>query len=212
MANNLQNKILSTVDLRADVATWRQSSDPVLIHEISNLLVSRDGDLDELFQSTCRRITVGYALRQNILQRSGMRNFKPAIRRLPAFLNLTPLQQTRIENDMKYIKCIYENWTLIVRNCTLPMMTSLDIRPFPLWKLAKCITLNFVEKENAKGNCGGRRPTQRAYRLSMVDDIVENVDGSTQTLLDLVGNDEEQIKKIADDFHKALLRRIDGGL
>ena len=68
------------------------------------------------------------------------------------------------------------------------------------------------EKENAKGNRGGRRPTQRAYRLSMVDDIVENVDGSTQTLLDLVGNDEEQIKKIADDFHKALLRRIDGGL
>ena len=57
-----------------------------------------------------------------------------------------------------------------------------------------------------------RRPTQRAYDLTMIDEIVENVEGSTQRLLDLVGNDEEQIQKIADDFHQALLRRAGGGL
>ena len=100
MANNLQNTILSTVDLRAYVATWRQSSDPVLIHELSNLLVSRDEDLVELFQSTCRRITVGYALRQNILQRSGMRNFKPAIRRLPAYLNTASTNSHREQYEV----------------------------------------------------------------------------------------------------------------
>ena len=205
-------QVLSTINLNANVTTLRQSSEVDLIRQMSNLLVSNESDLDQIFRSTCQRVAVGYALFQNVLRRSGMRNFKPAIRTVASFQNLPEDRRKRIETDMKYIRCIYENWDLIVRNCSLEIMTSLDIRPFPLWKLAKCIRLSFVENENNKVNRVRRRPTQRAYDLTMIDEIVENVEGSTQRLLDLVGNDEEQIQKIADDFHQTLLRRAGGGL
>ena len=59
--------------------------------------------------------------------------------------------------------------------------------------------LSFVENENNMVNRVPKQPTQWASTLSMVDDIVSNVDGS-HTLLDLVGNDEDQLKKIADYF------------
>ena len=208
----MANAILSTVDLNADVASWRQHSEPDLVRELSNLFATREEDLDDIFRSTCRLVAVGYALLQNALRRSGMRNFKPAMRQVPAYRSLPHPQKKRIEINMTYIKCIFENWDLIVSNCTLPIMTDLDIRPFPLWKLSRCITLSFVENENNKVNRVRKRPTQRAYALSMVDDIVSNVDGSTQALLDLIGNDEDQLKKIADDFHKALVRRVNGSL
>ena len=206
----LQNIVVLTVDLKADVTTLRPLSEQVLFQEFSNLRRSNEEDLDQLFRRTCRRVAVGYALLQNVLQRSGMRNFKPAMRRFPDYQVLSQSIKDRIETDIKSIRCIYENWNLIVRNCTLPIMCNLDIRSFPLWKLAKCRCLSFVENENNKVNRIRRRPTQRAYDLTMVEDIVDNVEGATNRLLNIVNGDEEQIKKIAEDFHSTFLRRAQG--
>ena len=212
MGDQPQNPILLTVNLRADVSRNRPSTERVLIDQFTDLLVSSEDQLDDIFRSTCQRVAVGYALLRKAIKRSGMRNFKSAMEHDRHFQTLTPERQKRIYTDIKYIRCIYENWNQIVRNCTLSIMTNLDVRPFPLWKLAKCINLNFVEKENEKAQQGRKKPTQRTYDLSMVDEIIENVPGSTQRLLDVVENDEEQIKKIGDDFQKALLRRANGNL
>ena len=199
-----------TINLGADMATFEQQSEPTLVREFCTLIDRTDEELDELFRITCRRVALGYAWLQNALRRSGRRTFVPAMRRFLAYQLLSPERQTRIETDIKYIKCIYENWQLIVRNCILPIMTDLDVRSFPLWKLSKCRNLGFVEAENNKVNQVRRRPTVRAYNLTMIDDIVDNKPRSTETLLSLVGNDQEQIKKIAEDFHDVLQRRANG--
>ena len=129
------------------------------------------------------------------------------MRRFPAYQALTDETKTRIETEIRYIRCIYENWQLIVRNCTLSIMTDLDVRSFPLWKLAKCRNLGFVESENNKVNQVRRQPTQRAYSLTMIYDIVDNKARSTENLLSKVGNDQAQIKKISEDFRDVLQRR-----
>ena len=75
-----------------------------------------------------------------------------------------------------------------------------------LWKLARCHNYEFVEKENNRVNTRSR-PTARTYHLYMVDDIVNNVAGSTDLILNEVNHDTEQINLIAKDFHRVLLRR-----
>ena len=205
---NQQNAIMLTINLGADMATFEQQSELTLVREFCTLIDRTDEELDVLFLMTCSRVALGYAWLQNALRRSGRRTFKPAMRRFPAYQLLSPEMQTRIETDIKYIKCIYENWQLIVRNCTLPIMRDLDVRSFPLWKLSKCRNFGFVESENNKVN--QVRPTVRAYNLTMIDDIVDNEPRSTEKLLSLVGNDQEQIKKIAEDFHDVLQRRANG--
>ena len=212
MGDKPQNEILLTINLKADVARHRPSTEHTLIDQFTDLLVSSEVELNAIFRSTCHHVAVGYALLRKAIKRSGMRNFKSAMEHDLHFQNLTAQRKERIYTDIKYIRCIYENWNLIVRNCTLPIMTNVDVRRFPLWKLAKCINLNFVEKENEKDQQARKKPTQREYELSMVDDIIENVPGSTQRLLDVVGNDNEQIIKIGDDFQKALSRRANGEL
>ena len=208
----MANAILLTINLSADMASYERRSEPTLVQEFCTLIEQTDEELDELFRMTCRRVALGYAWLQNALRRSGRRTFKPAMRRFPAYQSLTAETKTRIETDIRYIRCIYENWQLIVRNCTLPIMSDLDVRSFPLWKLAKCRNLGFVENENNKVNAVRRRPTQRAYSLTMIYDIVDNKTRSTETLLSLVGNDQEQIKKISEDFHDVLQRRANGFL
>ena len=207
---NQQNAIMLTINLGGDMATFEQQSELTLVREFCTLIDRTDEELDALFLMTCSKVALGYAWLQNALRRSGRRTFVPAMRRFPAYQLLSPERQTRIETDIKYIKCIYENWQLIVRNCTLPIMTDLDVRSFPLWKLSKCRNLGFVEGENNKVNQVRRQPTLRAYNLTMIDDIVDNEPRSTETLLSLVGNDQEQIKKIAEDFHDVLQRRANG--
>ena len=147
-----QNTIMFGINLVADVTTFEeQDNEPELIREFSTSIDRTEEELDDLFRNTCRRVAIGYAWLQSALRRSGKRTFLPAMRRFPAYEMLPAEKKSRIETEIKYIRCIYENWGRIVTHCTLPIMTGLDVRPFPLWKLSKCIDLNFVEKENNKG-------------------------------------------------------------
>ena len=88
-------------------------------------------------------------------------------------------------------------------------MTNIDVRGFPLWKLARCTNISFVEKENNRNNTVKPRPTPRAYNMYLVDDIVNNVPGSTDRLLNEVHHDDDQLALIAKDFHRIIVRRAD---
>ena len=71
-----------------------------------------------------------------------------------------------------------------------------------------------MQDENSAmgGNTVPRRPVKRTYEIEMVDDMINNVPGSTQRLLDQVNNDKKQIKLIGKDVTDLLLRRAEGHL
>ena len=56
------------------------------------------------------------------------------------------------------------------------------------------------------------RRVERDYPQAMIDSIIDNDPGSTHRLLDLVNNEEEQVKLIGRDFTNALMRRANGTL
>ena len=205
-APQYQNTILFNVDLTNGVNFQRQTNNSMLLGQFNLLAQENQHQLNTYFQLTIRRIVTGYAFYRNALEISGRRTFKPAMRRNPEFQALDEDRKEEICRDIECIKKIHETWDNIVQNCTMPHMTNIDVRNFPLWKLARCHSYEFVEKENNRVNTRSR-PTARTYHLYMVDDIVNNVAGSTDLILNEVNRDTEQINLIAKDFHRVLLRR-----
>ena len=202
-----QNAILFDVNLVNAVAIQRQNTSNILLGQYNQLAQQTQQQLDQYFQLTVRRIVIGYAIYRNALELSGLRTFKPAMRRFPEFQCLDEDRKEEIYMEMEYTKHIYEGWEDIVRNCTLPYMTNIDIGNYPLWKLARCTNLTFVESESNKNNRQRPRPTSCSYHLFMVDDIINNVEGSTDRILDVVRQDADQINLISKDFQRVLLRR-----
>ena len=184
----------------------RQNNNSMLLGEFDLLAQQNQNQLNQYFLLTISRIVTGYAFYRNALESTGRRTFKTAMRRFPDFQALDDDRKEEICRDIEYIKKIYESWGDIVQNCTMPNMTNIDVRNFPLWKLARCHSYAFVENENNKTNTRSR-PTPRSYHLYMVDDIINNVAGSTDMILNEVNRDSEQINLIAKDFHRILLRR-----
>lgn len=205
-APQYQNTILFNVDLTNGVNLQRQNNNSTLLGEFNLLAQQHQHQLNQNFQNTIRRIVTGYAFYRNALESTGRRTFKPAMRRFQDFQALDEERKKEICRDIEYIKKIFESWGDIVQNCTMPHMTNLDVRNFPLWKLARCHSYAFVEMENNRGNTRSR-PTARSYHMYMVDDIVDNVPGSTDLILNEVNRDPEQIGLIAKDFHRILIRR-----
>ena len=54
------------------------------------------------------------------------------------------------------------------------------------------------------------RVLHREYEPEMIEGIINNEDGATDTLLQHVNNNKDQIKLIGRDITKALLRRAEG--
>ena len=194
-----------------DYRQERQRPEVTLLNDVRTLLESNRRQKDRKFRRTCRIVAKGYALHKKVLEVTGRRKYKSALRRYPEFMNLPEHDREKHLTEHEYILRIYNNWDQIVENCTRPSMIHLDIREFPLWKLSKCIGEKFCDKENDRQNPDLRpnrpRPIQRKYEMDMVQDIVNNEPGSTDRILATVNNDPEQVDLIAKDFHTYLLRR-----
>ena len=52
-----------------------------------------------------------------------------------------------------------------------------------------------------------RRNIEREYHPIQIEEILNNVPGSTDRIIEYVNGDEEQLKKIAEDLGAGLLRR-----
>ena len=206
-----QNTIMFTIDMNVDVTNYRQRNEVMLLNTFENVLTQRNIQMEAYFRATCTSIAVGYALHRNVLNATGRLTYKTAVRRYREFRDLPALTKKRHFKDQEYIKHIFENWDSIVRNCTLPRMIHLDVKGFKLWKLAKCSKLSYVDEENNRCDPNYQtvrpRPIQKEYQLHQIQDLIDNIPGATDRILDAVQNDPEQIKEIAKDFHNYLLRR-----
>ena len=133
------------------------------------------------------------------------------MRRNRRFQQLSAKRKDDIYWEQKYITSIVKYWPKIVEYCTHHTMIHLDIRSFSLNKLSRCSSWKFVDDENNRmGGNPPKRPEKRNYEIELVDDVIDNVPGSTQRILDLVENDKKQIKLIGKDLTDLLLRRADG--
>lgn len=206
-----QNMFLRRINMVENYTQERQRPEVSLLNDVRELMDNKRRQKDRQFRRTCRIVAKGYALHRRVLEVTGRRTYKTALRRYPEFRQLPEPDQEEHLQEHEYIVRIYENWDLIVENCTKPRMIHLEIRNFPLWKLSKCIGEKFVDKENDRNNPDLRpsrpRPVRRTYELNMVEDIVNNVPGSTDRILDTVNNDPEQVDLISKDFHTYLLQR-----
>ena len=162
-----------------------------------------ENQLDQLFNNRCEAIARGYSWLQKALRTTGRKNFKTAMRRNREFQLKSPDVQREILLEMRYIKSIYENWGLIRENIK---ETGIDIRGFPLWKLTKCTCIMFCVKESNRPRTR-RRNIEREYHPIQIEEILNNVPGSTDRIIEYVNGDEEQLKKIAEDLGAGLLRR-----
>ena len=205
----LQNPILLTINMERDMNNNRQNYEGYLIGEFSTQIDTLMSQKDEMFRLTCRHVAFGYAMYKNALARSGKKRFKPAVRRFAPFQQLPEDKQEKIIKEMPYITKIYEGWSDIVKWCTRPHVTNLDIRGFPLWKLSRCANENFVEDENNKGSQVKRRPINRDYEIHLVDDFINNIPGSTDVLLSRANGDPDQINLISKDVRRLLLRKAE---
>ena len=90
---------------------------------------------------------------------------------------------------------IVEHWNDIAALCTLAFGD-----------------LNFVERENQRDDPLPVVPVGRIYQIEMVRDIVHYRHGATDAILLLVGEDQQQLTMIANDFKSLLLRRANGAV
>ena len=205
-----QNRFLMEVDMERELNALR----PLTTSNLQQLFIRsteiHEEILDQVFATTCVRITSGYTWKRKVLSETNCINFKVAMRRYPAFLALPARTRSLIFREIKYVTKIVERWNDIVHNCTLPHMVNLDVRPYALWRLSKCTDLKFVEQENQRGEPTPNVPVGRTYPIDMVRDILDNRDGATDAILLLVGEDQHQLTMIANDFKSLLLRRANG--
>ena len=161
------------------------------------------GKLVQIMYITISRVTSGDAQ-----YKTGRRMLRPALRRSPELLSLKGQRKHEIIRENKYIRDIVDGWHEIVANCTCSHMIIVDIRIWPLWKLAAARSEKFVDEENNKTRkrcC--KRPVKRAYEISMVDNVISNQPGSTDQLIQQVNGSSEQLDLISKDFKTLLYRR-----
>ena len=126
-----------------------QHTSDILFDIYTELCHDNETKLNELWNLTTDRIAAGYAFFQNVLATTGRLTFRSAMRSFPAFTRLPDERKKVIFREIEYIKTIYENWSDIVHNCTDEIMTNVDVRAWPLWKLLRAVNYKFVEEENA---------------------------------------------------------------
>ena len=78
----------------------------------------------------------------------------------------------------------------------------------PLWKLSKCTQGTCIEDESDKLLGIRPQPTTSGCEMYMVEDLVNNVAGSTERRLSAIDNDETELKLLAKDFQRAMKRGI----
>ena len=201
------NTILYGINMPDMLTGNAQQDENNLLNQLSTTIDLSENEKDVMFNTTCREVAYGYAWFEKVMRRTGKSKFLVAMRYVPAWQTLSETKQKRIHTIMKYIKLIVENWSTMVRKLTQPNII-LDVRMFPLWKLSKCTQGTYIEDENDKLLRIPTPPTTRSYEMYMVDDLVNNVAGSTERILSAIDNDENQLKLLAKDFQRIMKKRM----
>ena len=134
-----------------------------------------------------------------------MRNYEP-------YQLLSVRKQKELQKQTTYVNKIYQDWSRIVANCTNPLMENIDVRRFSIYQLYRARSFTWVDDLNSKHSETRPPPIVRGYPLYMVDNILENVEGSTNLLLNHVNRNIDQLKLVGMDITNALIRRANGTL
>ena len=98
---NNQNTILFDFNLVDVVATLRQNTNNILLGQYNQLTEQTKHQLDHYFNLSARRIVTGYAIYRNALKITGLRAFKPAMRKFPDFQTLYIMSLALLLNKLK---------------------------------------------------------------------------------------------------------------
>ena len=211
VVHQLPNEGILRVNIKSQVQyNARGRSEGTLLDQFCRLLPAvEESALDDLFLNTIERITVGYAWLKRALERSGKKTFLPAVRHLPEWRGLSTPVQKIVHRNIRLIKKIYEKWDMIVHNVTHQSMIFVDVRRFSLYQLSRSCSFSWVKQYNRNHAPKDTRRPDKIYTNQMVDDIINNVAGATERVLDVVDGDEEQIKLIGKDITHLLLLKAD---
>ena len=124
---------------------------------------------------------------------------------MPEWRGLSTPVQKIVHRNIRLIKKIYEKWDMIVHNVTHQSMIFVDVRRFSLYQLSRSCSFSWVKQYNRNHAPKDTRRPDKIYTNQMVDDIINNVAGATERVLDVVDGDEEQIKLIGKDITHLLL-------
>ncbi len=119
-------------------------------------------------------------------------------------------RQKKLQKHITYVSKIYKDWYKIVSNCTNPLFINVDVRQFSLYQLYRARSIKWVDDWNTMHSENRPPPTEKEYPYYMINNMLDNVDGSTIALLNYVNRDKEQIKLIGRDITNGLLRRANG--
>ena len=207
MLQQLPNEAILQVNISSQVQTHaRVLNEGTLLDQFCRLLPSvEESALDALFHNIVQRVTIGYAWLMRALERSRKKTFLPAVRHSREWRQLpTPVQKV-VHRNIRLIKKIYEKWDTIVHNVTQQSMIYVDVRRFSLYQLSRSCSFTWVKQYNKNHAPKDTRRPDKIYTNQMVDDIVHNVAGATERVLDAVDGDEDQIKMIGKDITNLLL-------
>ena len=202
-----RNTVLFQSDMRERARERENDEMPLLIDRLAELIPEQQELLDEQFVNTCNLITVGYAMFLKALQITGRTTFRPAMRRFPTFQALTDPVKKKIYDIMIHIKHIMKYYDRIVFNITRPTMQYLDVRRLSVEQISRCSNEKWANDYNKLHMPKELRRHDKEYFQYQIDDIIANVPGSTNRLLEAVYNNEEQIQLIGKDITKALLAK-----
>ena len=156
-----------------------------------------------------QRVTIRYAWLMRALERSRKKTFLPAVRHSREWRQLpTPVQKV-VHRNSRLIKKIYEKWDTIVHNVTQQSMIYVDVRRFSLYQLSRSCSFTWVKQYNKNHAPKDTRRPDKIYTYQMVVDIVHNVAGAIERVLDAVDGDEDQVKMIGKDITNLLLLKAD---
>ena len=207
---DLPNNIIRSVNIKDIFHRHTLCNEFLLFEQFYQLLPSlEESALDALFENTIQRVAVGYAWLTKALARSGKKTFLPAVKRLPQWRRLSERAQKVIRRNIRLIKKIFSNWDKIVHHVSGEEMIYVDVRRFSLYQLSRATNLNWVKRYNKSHAPRKSKRLDKLFTRQMIEDIVNNVEGSTETLLDAVDGDEDQIKAIGVDITSLLHEKTD---
>ena len=202
-----QNEFMFNINILQRVIDLEGIGMDNLIQGIMRCAPETEETLDILFANTCCTIYTCYATYKTALNDTGLKTFRPAMRRYQSWMVLPEPMQNKISDTVGFVVHIIKNWDLIVFNVTRPHLIYVDVRRLSVEQLSRCSKDTWVENYNDMHMPKEMRRIDRQYPSDMIDAVVENVPGATQRILDLVSNNMDQVRLIGQDMTRALLAK-----
>ena len=122
-------------------------------------------------------------LNKKVLIQTGRKTYKPAMRHYAPYQRMTEPQREELDKKVDQVKTIYENWDKIMLLCNRSDMIYVDVKKFSLFQLSRACETRWLEQYNKAHMPKTKRIIHREYEPEMIEGIINNEEGATDTLL-----------------------------